>query len=243
MTNSTTVFKKEHDINNQSSQSLSTQKSQSQSEPEPSQINYSIKAERFANPHAYDQNLPFICKDTDGVPYVTQYAYDKARELVILVQSIQLTEDSFLTIDDYGPDHDGAHADADEDDKEEKNEIDEMKVDDDNVFTKGDNSLSTIIKKCRRVNALLRIVSGLKYCGSISQIEYMEMLLHVLRLLSATVIIEQADSITKRKITLKFDNVGSIRQIPNVTKQQQEEEEGEEEDKNKNNLPISFTNQ
>merc|ERR1712238_492371 len=126
--------------------------------------------------------------------------------------------------------------------------MDEMKIDDDNkhnnnnnVFSKDDNSLSTIIKKCRRVNSLLRIVSGLKYCGSISQIEYMEMLLHVLRLLSATVIIEQADSITKRKITLKFDNVGSIRQIPNVTKQQQEE--GEEEDKNKNNLPISFTNQ
>ena len=255
MTNSTTVFKKEHDINNQSSQSLSTQKSQSESEsePEPSQINYSIKAERFANPHAYDQNLPFICKDDslqrpnggDGVPYVTQYAYDKARELVVLVQSIQLTEDSFLDIDDYGADDDD-RADGDEDDDE-----DEMKIDDDNkhnnnnnVFSKDDNSLSTIIKKCRRVNSLLRIVSGLKYCGSISQIEYMEMLLHVLRLLSATVIIEQADSITKRKITLKFDNVGSIRQIPNVTKQQQEEEEGEEEeDKNKNNLPIPFTNQ
>ena len=49
-----------------------------------------------AEGHAYHYNLPPHYVDTDGVPLVTKYADWKAKSLVEIAYSIQLTEDLFM---------------------------------------------------------------------------------------------------------------------------------------------------
>ena len=45
--------------------------------------------------HAYHQNLPSHYIDDDGVSKITKYAHRKARTLIRLMRSIQLTEDLY----------------------------------------------------------------------------------------------------------------------------------------------------
>lgn len=71
-------------------------------------------------PHAFHLNLPshHISKD-DGVPYITKFAQNKARMILKLAHSIQLTEnlyinDSMEDVEDDDEDDDDDHAFPDE---------------------------------------------------------------------------------------------------------------------------------
>lgn len=81
--------------------------------------------------HAYHQNLPSHYIDDDGVSKVTKYAHRKARAIVRLVHSIQLTEDLYneTAIASLGASSEGDEDDAmDVDD----DDIDDDDIDDDN---------------------------------------------------------------------------------------------------------------
>jgi len=48
------------------------------------------------NPHAFHKNLPPHHIDTDGVPYISKFAEDKARKIVALADSLELNETLFV---------------------------------------------------------------------------------------------------------------------------------------------------
>lgn len=52
------------------------------------------------NPHAFHRNLPPHYMDTDGVPYISKFAQDKARKIVALAESLELHESLFVREDD-----------------------------------------------------------------------------------------------------------------------------------------------
>jgi hypothetical protein len=58
------------------------------------------KANDWGTPHAFHLNLPPNHIDEDGVPFITKFANKKARMIVDLAMSINLTEDMFAQADD-----------------------------------------------------------------------------------------------------------------------------------------------
>ena len=54
------------------------------------------------NPHAFHRHLPPHHIDTDGVPYISKFAQDKARKIVALAESLELHESLFVRDDDNG---------------------------------------------------------------------------------------------------------------------------------------------
>lgn len=70
------------------------------------------------NPHAFHRNLPpHHIDDTDGVPYISKFAEDKARKIVALAESLELNESLFVREDD--DDGDDAMDIDDEDDDDD----------------------------------------------------------------------------------------------------------------------------
>ena len=51
----------------------------------------------WGTPHAFHLNLPPNHFDEDGVPYITKFAHKKARMIVDLALSINLTEAMFAS--------------------------------------------------------------------------------------------------------------------------------------------------
>jgi len=145
--------------------------------------------------HAYHHNLPRHYIDSDGIPLVTKYANKKARAVVELVRSIQLTEDSFLS-------------DAEDESSSPTDDHDLT-----GIFQKK-NTMTSIVQRCGRINSLLSTLDTFKHCG-ITQEEICEILLHVLRLLSATISFpEETNATTKsdetKNILIGFDNIGYL---------------------------------
>jgi hypothetical protein len=64
------------------------------------------KANDWGTPHAFHLNLPPNHIDDDGVPFITKFANKKARMIVDLAMSINLTEDMFAQADDDDDDDD-----------------------------------------------------------------------------------------------------------------------------------------
>lgn len=187
-------------------------------------------------PHAYHLNLPPHHIDKDGIPYITHFANKKARMIVKLVHSIQLSENLFVK---------GACNDSDHDENGDINDnIENMDVegsvedevddeDDDNNFspfsTSENSTLNSIVKKCGILQSQLSTLESLKHNG-ISQLEQCEMILHILKLLSATVTYSDAKSTDEninstnntdvngvnqtnynsRKVKIHYDNLGYI---------------------------------
>ena len=88
----------------------------------------SSSASMVGLPHAYHANLPDYHKDpVTHIPYVTTFAHHKARKIVSLVQSIQLSEALFVEERDQvqeleDVDVEDDNSDSDDDDKNEENE-------------------------------------------------------------------------------------------------------------------------
>lgn len=53
----------------------------------------------WGTPHAFHLNLPPHHLDEDGIPFITKFAHKKARMVVDLALSIQLTESMFVEED------------------------------------------------------------------------------------------------------------------------------------------------
>ena len=58
------------------------------------------QAKEWGIPHAFHMNLPPNHMDEDGVPFITKFAHQKARMIVRMALSINLTEDMFAHSDD-----------------------------------------------------------------------------------------------------------------------------------------------
>ena len=72
----------------------------------------------------------------------------------------------------------------------------------------------TIVRKCERVVALMSSLESLKY-GGISQKEMCHMVIHALRLLSATIRYTGDDTTGASNHTLRFDNIGRLYNVHN----------------------------
>jgi hypothetical protein len=66
-------------------------------------------------PHAFHLNLPSHHIDEDGIPYVSKFAQEKARNIMTLVHSIQLNESLYVN----------ASNDVNEEEEEEEDEEEE----------------------------------------------------------------------------------------------------------------------
>lgn len=70
------------------------------------------------NPHAFHRNLPAHHIDTDGVPFISKFAEDKARKIVALAESLELNESLFVRQDD----DDDMDVDLNDDDDDEEDD-------------------------------------------------------------------------------------------------------------------------
>jgi hypothetical protein len=72
------------------------------------------KANEWGTPHAFHLNLPPNHIDEDGIPFITKFANKKARMIVDLAMSINLTEDMFAPADDDTMDIEDVEQDNDD---------------------------------------------------------------------------------------------------------------------------------
>ena len=163
-------------------------------------------------PHAFHQNLPPPFLDKDGVPLVTKFAAHKAKQAVDLAFSIQLTEGLFECHggDDgeYSDPMETGEEDADDDTNFEEDMEDPLSFPEDAAET-----LQSLSKRCSRLNTILSSLENLKFNG-IPQSVLMDIVLHLFRLLTATVTYkETTDGEPTRKAVLHFENVGTILQF------------------------------
>ncbi|CAB9523258.1 Proteasome activator complex subunit 4 [Seminavis robusta] len=143
----------------------------------------------WGTPHAFHLNLPPNHLDEDGVPYITKFAHKKARMIVELAMSINICEEMFAEADNEAMDID----------EEGEEETDDSK-----------QTLGSLITTCNRLQSQLSILESLKHSG-IEQEELCEIILHFLRLLSATVTYEPSETDpSQRKATLHYENVGYL---------------------------------
>lgn len=142
----------------------------------------------WGTPHAFHLNLPPNHIDADGVPFITKFAHKKARMIVDLALSINLSEDMFVQDDDA------------------------MEIDSGDLMVEDDSkeTLASLITTCNRLQSQLSILESLKHSG-IEQLELCDIILHLLKLLSATVTYdEHPDQPGKRTATLRYENVGYL---------------------------------
>lgn len=179
-------------------------------------------ATQLPQPHAFHLNLPPHFRDaTSGVPHVTRFAAAKARQAVELAFSIRLAPELFAEQQRNGGGggdgdaamHDDAEDNNDDDAAENNNdEFDDDDEDDEIVMGNGASSrrpetLQSLAKKCNRLNTILSSLESLKF-GGISQAVLMDLVLHLLRLVTATVSYDDEDAGTPP--TLHFENVGAV---------------------------------
>jgi hypothetical protein len=162
----------------------------------------------WKHPHAFHLNLPPNHIDEDGIPYITKYAHKKSRYIIKLVESMVLTEAMFVNEegDDVAADIDG---DDDLDTADDVSGVD--KVDEEAELegvpmgTKPKN-LGGLLRLCSRLQSQMSSLESLKHSG-ISRVELASIVLHILKLVTATYTIEETQ---KRSATIYFENVGCI---------------------------------
>lgn len=188
-------------------------------------------------PHAFHLNLPpqFVYNDRTtnesgyvqqhSLPYVTQFAARKARQIVELAYSIEITDQMFdssekrqsvsVADDDFEPvEVDENTFDMDLDDPSARhvhpdNEL--VDATDESISPK----LLDVHKKCSRLQAQISGLENLKSCG-MDQLEICGIFLHLLRLVSATISCDKQDGneadVSTNLFSPKvcFDNVGKI---------------------------------
>jgi Proteasome-substrate-size regulator, mid region/Domain of unknown function (DUF3437) len=157
-------------------------------------------------PHAFHLNLPPHFMDEDGVPTVTRFAARKAKQLVDLVFSIQLNESMF---EYHSGEMNGEHENGEDDDDDDEEDEEDIVNDREAPVAFADEtsgSLLMVSKRCSRLISLLSTLENLKFSG-ISQAVTMDIVLHLLRLVTATVTYDVG---TTQKAVLHFDNVGTV---------------------------------
>ena len=106
----------------------------------------------WGTPHAFHLNLPPNHFDEDGVPYITKFAQKKARMIVDLALSNNLTEAMFASSSERSP-NDG--------------EEDAMEVDDDDDASEtedGDSKETLVRKSSSSSSSSIAIQSFTYYC-------------------------------------------------------------------------------
>lgn len=139
--------------------------------------------------HAYHYNLPSHYVDKkDGIPLVTKYADRKAKAAVKMAYSIQLSHDLFIegTADDNEMD---CHGDGIHDEGKEK------------------NTWTTFLQKCNRLSSLLSTLQELKH-GGISQLDLSQILIHIVKLLSATIVYSTKEG--RKSVAIHYDDIGYL---------------------------------
>jgi Proteasome-substrate-size regulator, mid region/Domain of unknown function (DUF3437) len=174
------------------------------------------------HPHAFHLNLPPHFMDpTDGIPMVTKFAARKAQQLVDLVFTIQLNEKMFEYVDDVTPQEGGNDGTTDAMEDEDNMDLEGDSVDDSNDReapipfaddSPTSNALLLIAKRCSRIVSLISALEDLKFSG-ITQPVLMDIVLHLLRLVTATLSYETASDGSKMP-KLHFENVGVVLTFP-----------------------------
>jgi len=143
--------------------------------------------------HAYHYNLPpQFFDENDGVPLVTNYAYRKAQTMVEVAYSIKLSEELF----EEKPKNvkEGQSDDMDED---TESEVDE-----------NESEIALLVQKCNRLSSLFSSLKELKF-GGVLQLDLCQILVHLLRLLTATVVVSKNDNGIKT-VQINYDRVGYV---------------------------------
>jgi hypothetical protein len=173
--------------------------------------------------HPFHTHLPEHYMDKDGVPFVTKWAQHKARHIVALVQSLDLTQDmldpdAYASPTGHGDDEgildDNEEEDGDDNDDEEGDDV--IMDDLDKRWLTQPKTMASLAKTCHRIYVQLVALERLKH-GGITQREYCDIVLKVLHLICATVrydILEDSteDGQRHKKIfpILHLDSVGYI---------------------------------
>lgn len=170
----------------------------------------------WKHPHAFHLNLPPNHFDDDGIPYITKYAHKKSRYILQLVESMVLTEEMFVNED--GDDVTGEHVeiDDDDDDYDDNNEKDQNEEDEEDELEGGQNgdkpkNIASLLRLCSRLQSQMSSLESLKHSG-LSRTELAFIVLHILKLLSAsyTIEIREKDGQERRFVTIHHENVGYI---------------------------------
>lgn len=146
--------------------------------------------------------------DEDGIPLVTKFAARKSKQMIDLVFSIQLTESMFEYYNDVN-----GNAEHGNGEDEDDNDVESDLADDKEVpvafAEEVPNSLLAVSKRCSRLISLLGALENLKFSG-MSQTVTMDMVLHLLRLVTATVTYTKDAVNGARKVLLYYENVGTV---------------------------------
>jgi len=153
-------------------------------------------------PHAFHLNLPrqhFYRSEgskDDRLPYITKFAQEKARNILKLAYSIELKESLYIGNSTL--------------------EVEEVEIEDgegegdDDLARSNIYTLTSVTKKCTRLQSQLNTLESLKHSG-ITQRELCQLILHILHLVSTTVTFDyDAHTNHKTKAILHFENVGYI---------------------------------
>ena len=167
----------------------------------------------WQHPHAFHLNLPPHHIDEDGIPLITKYAYKKSRHIMRIMESMELTESMFVKNDEaVAEDMTDTMDDDDDDDEEDTGSQNDSP---DNRPT----TLSGLLRLCSRLQSQISALESLKFSG-LSRMEISQIVLQILKLLSATVTItspttstntgENGEEGKERDVTIHYDNVGYI---------------------------------
>ena len=149
--------------------------------------------------HAFHRNLPkHHASTSDHVPYISKFSHNKARAIVQLCHSIQLSTELFQETSgesdeamDITTDHNESDSNddmIDEDDYDEAEIIMEEDEDPHHLPSKDEpDTLNIVIKKCLRLSSQVSAWEAFKY-GGISQKEQAQMILHLIRLVTAAIV-------------------------------------------------------
>ena len=177
----------------------------------------------WKHPHAFHRNLPPNHLDEDGIPYITKYAHKKSRYILKLVESMELTEDMFVSeegddiaaqIEANAPMDGDGDVDMEANDGIEKTE-EEVELEGVPAGSKPKN-LGGLLRLCSRLQSQMSSLESLKHSG-LSRVELAYIVLHILKLVTATYSIETTDGpeqTQKRAATVYYENVGYIYSSP-----------------------------
>ena len=147
-------------------------------------------------PHAFHQNLPEHHFDDDGIPFITKFASKKAQYILELARSLKITERMFVNDDESAMDVEHM------DDMEIEEDDDDDGVEDGSAAS--DYCLHAFCRKCLRLQSQFSGLEHLKHSG-LSRVQLCEIVLHILKLLTATITITD-----DRKVTIHYETVGYI---------------------------------
>mmetsp|Transcript_34586 Transcript_34586/g.81532 ORF Transcript_34586/g.81532 Transcript_34586/m.81532 type:complete len:2271 (+) Transcript_34586:253-7065(+) len=176
----------------------------------------------WKHPHAFHLNLPPNHIGSDGIPYITKFTHKKSRYILKLVESLVLTEEMFVSeegeviemIVDGDGDADMKGIEAEDEKVNDLEEIEEVPID-----AKPTN-LCTFMRLCARLQSRMSSLENLKHSG-LSRNDLSNIVLHILKLVTATYSIETIDG-QKPSVTIYYEDVGYIHSpSDNISEEQQ----------------------